>query len=271
MPIQLTRTVRFCLGPDGSLATDAPANNTFAAWPPMRGLGRYYELEVACVGDADPVTGYFMNIKRIDQVVREAGLPIIADAAADAEKSMQLGGLMQRLAAAINPQLDEAVRSVTLRLTPTYAIALETNMLDHVLISQQYEFSAAHRLHARQLNDDQNRRIFGKCNNPAGHGHNYRLEVTALCWITPGGQTLAAEDLDAIVDDAVIGKLDHKHLNVDVPQFADRNPSVEHIAQVVFEMLDEPVRKRGAILDQVRVWETSKTVCTYRRPVKSPG
>ncbi|QNN25272.1 hypothetical protein HED60_24320 [Planctomycetales bacterium ZRK34] len=271
MPIQLTRTVRFCLGPDGSLATDTPANNTFAAWPPMRGLGRYYELDVTCTGDADPATGYFMNIKRIDQVVRDAALPIVSDFAKDAEKADQLGALMQRIAAVIGPQLDDAVQNITLRLTPTYAITLETNMLDHVLITQQYEFSAAHRLHAGELSDEQNQRVFGKCNNPAGHGHNYRLEVTTLCWITPGGQTLAAEDLDAIVDEAVIQKLDHKHLNVDVPEFADRNPSVEHIAQAVFHMLDEPVRKRGAILDQIRVWETSKTVCTFRRPAESIG
>jgi 6-pyruvoyltetrahydropterin/6-carboxytetrahydropterin synthase len=237
----------------------------------MRGLGRYYELDVTCLGEADPVTGYFMNIKRIDEVVRDAALPIIADAAADAEKALELGALMQRLAATINPPLDDAVQTITLRLTPTHTIALETNMLDHVLISQQYEFSAAHRLHAGALSDDQNRRIFGKCNNPAGHGHNYRVEVTAQCPITPGGQTLAVEDLDAVVDEAVIEKLDHKHLNVDVPEFADRNPSVEHIAQVVFEMLDEPVRRRGAILDQVRVWETSKTVCTFRRHAKSSG
>src|SRR5690348_12545521 len=78
--LELTRTVRFCLNGDGTLATDSAASNTFAWWPAMRGLGRYYELEVTCRGEADPVTGYFMNIKRIDEVVRQAALPRVSEA-----------------------------------------------------------------------------------------------------------------------------------------------------------------------------------------------
>lgn len=268
MTLELSRTVRFTLGPDGSLASDAAASNTFAAWPPMRGLGRYYELEITCAGEADPVTGYFMNIKVIDAAVRQHALPIIAAAASDPAASMQLGALMRQIMAAIDEPLEHSVRRAALRLAPTLMIALERDMLDHVYISQQYEFSAAHRLHAGELSDEQNQRIFGKCNNPAGHGHNYRVEVTAACPITGDGSVLAVEDLDATVDAAVIEKLDHKHLNVDVPEFAKLNPSVEHIAKVIYDMLEQPVRQIGAVLDQVRVWETSKTVCTYRRAAK---
>ena len=72
--LELSRTVRFCVGHDGSMATDAPVANSFAAWPPMRGLGSYYELKVTCRGRADPRSGYFLNIKHIDQAVREGAL-----------------------------------------------------------------------------------------------------------------------------------------------------------------------------------------------------
>ncbi|MGB0768928.1 MAG: SDR family oxidoreductase, partial [Phycisphaeraceae bacterium] len=76
--LELSRTVRFCLSGDAAdLAT--PRDNTFSAWPAMRGLGRYYELDVTCVGEADPQTGYFINIKEIDQAVREAALPLLID------------------------------------------------------------------------------------------------------------------------------------------------------------------------------------------------
>jgi len=266
MPLELTRTVRFALNPDGSLAGDLPANNTFAAWPPMRGLGRYYELDVHCVGEADPATGYFMNIKVIDQAVRRHALPIIAEAAQDPQRAMQLGTLIRQVFDALQPELDEAVRRVNLRLSPTYQLALEADMLDHVSIKQQYDFSAAHRLHTDELSDEENQRVFGKCNNPAGHGHNYRVEITARCPITPGGQILSVEQLDQVVDECVIEKLDHKHLNVDVPAFAELNPSVEHIARVIYQMLEEPIGKVGAILQQVTVWETAKTSCTYAGP-----
>ena len=135
--------------------------------------------------------------------------------------------------------------------------------MDHVILRQQYEFSAAHRLHVPDFTDEQNQATFGKCNNPAGHGHNYRVEVAARCPVGADGTTVEPAELDAVVDREAIEKLDHKHLNVDVPEFADMNPSVEHIVKVVWEMLDGKLPGE-ATLDEVKVWETGKTVCAYR-------
>jgi 6-pyruvoyl tetrahydropterin synthase/QueD family protein len=210
MALQLSRTVRFCVNdpPAGSaVATDdGPRDNTFAAWPTMRGLGRYYELDVACRGEADPVTGYFINIKQIDRAVQ---------------------------------------------------------------IRQQYEFSAAHRLHVPGLSDEENRSVFGKCNNPAGHGHNYRLEVVVRVPIDDDGRTADAAAIDALVNEHAVERLDHKHLNTDVPEFAELNPSVENIVRVIWGMLDAPLAGLGGGLEELSVWETSKTVCTYRGPVSA--
>ena len=262
--LELSRTVRFCLsGEMGDLAS--PRDNTFSAWPAMRGLGRYYELAVTCRGEADPQTGYFINIKTIDQVVREHVLPALAEQIVDesAAATTPMGALMRRTHEAIDPPLNGTVSDVRLVLTPTLSLAIERNDMDHVIIRQQYEFSAAHRLHVPALSDDENRATFGKCNNPAGHGHNYRVEVSVRFPIDAQGRTLDPAELDAVVDREVIERLDHKHLNEDVPEFAGLNPSVEHIVKVVWQMLDGKL-PGGATLDEVKVWETGKTVCAYR-------
>lgn len=262
--LALSRTVRFCLSGDRS-DLQTPRDNTFSAWPAMRGLGRYYQLAVTCKGEADPDTGYFINIKQIDEVVRAHALPLILHRLSDERLAADtpMGRLMHDLLAAISPPLNHTADRITLVLTPFLQITAEAHDMDHVLIRQQYEFSAAHRLHVPSLSDEQNRAVFGKCNNPAGHGHNYRVEVAVRCTIDADGTTIQPAELDAVVDTQVIEKLDHKHLNQDVPQFADLNPSVEHIVKVVWSMLVGRL-PGSATLDEVRVWETGKTVCAYR-------
>ncbi len=265
--LELSRTVRFCVNdpPTGGASEDGRRDNTFAAWPAMRGLGRYYELDVTCRGDADPVTGYFINIKQIDRAVQEHGLGCFTEAIAE-PGGVAMGGLMRRLLGAIGPALRDTVVRAELKLTPTYGIAIRSEDMEHVLIRQMYEFSAAHRLHVPSLSESENREVFGKCNNPAGHGHNYRLEVVVRVPIDGVGRTAEAGALDALVNEHAVIKLDHKHLNSDVPQFAALNPSVENIVRVIWGMLDEPMNEAGWGLEELSVWETSKTVCTYRGP-----
>lgn len=262
--LELSRTVRFCLTGDAD-DMRSPRDNTFSAWPAMRGLGRYYELTVVCRGEADPQTGYFINIKKIDQAVRDHALPIMSERLRDecTARDTPMGTLMHRLLAAINPALAGSAIRLSLSLSPYLNITAEGQDMTRVILRQQYEFSAAHRLHVPALSDEANRDYFGKCNNPAGHGHNYRVEVAVACSIDDNGQTLEPAHLDAVVNQAVIEHLDHKHLNEDVPQFARLNPSVENIVKVIWSMLADKMPV-GVGLDEVRVWETGKTVCAYR-------
>ena len=141
--------------------------------------------------------------------------------------------------------------------------------MNELLIRQQYEFSASHRLHVPALSNERNRELFGKCNHPSGHGHNYTVEVSVRAGIDGSGHALAVGRLDELVDEALISKLDHKHLNLDVPVFATINPSVENIAVVAWEMLDPALKSAGASLHEVTVWETEKTAATYRGPIPS--
>ena len=274
--LELSRTVRMCVNEGtpigGNVEPAATArSNTFAAWPAMRGLGRYYEFVVTCRGEADPVTGYFINIKHIDTAVREEVLghleSVLAEPGND-PAAVSMGDLMQDLIDRLQPALDHSVVSLRLSLTPYFSIEIRSDTMDHVTVRQQFEFSAAHRLHVPNMSDEENQAIFGKCNNPAGHGHNYRLEVAVRCPIAPNGQAITCEEFDEVVDREAIQTLDHKHLNTDVPEFAELNPSVENIAKVIWEMLAKPVQHMGAMegaeLEEIRVWETGKTVCSYR-------
>lgn len=264
--IELSRTVRFCLNDTITPhAVQAGRHNTFSAWPPMQGLGRYYELDVLCRGEADPATGYFINIKHVDDAVRQRALPLMHKALqSQPDHDVPVAGLLADVLEALQPQLKDAVERVRLRLTPFLSVGLRRDDMAHVLIRQQYEFSAAHRLHVDTLSDEENRQVFGKCNNPAGHGHNYRLEVVVAAAAEGNGRLMQPHELDAIVDKACVQKLDHKHLNQDVPQFAELNPSVENIVKVAHDMLKSPLAEAGATLEEVSVWETSKTMCTYR-------
>ncbi|MCX5659721.1 MAG: 6-carboxytetrahydropterin synthase [Planctomycetota bacterium] len=269
--LELARTVRFCLDDPRHAGAPPPRHNAFSAWPPMRGLGRYYQLLVVCRGEADPLTGYFINITHIDEAVRQAVIPSLAAALADAASDAggtpgtPMGQLMRRLARAFPEPIGSALWRLGLDLSPHLSLHIGTADMDHVLLRQQFEFSAAHRLHVPQYSDEENRRIFGKCNNPAGHGHNYRLEVVVRSKIDAKGHVVPVEAVDALVDQAAVQKLDHKHLNIDVPQFAKLNPSVENIAKVIHDMLCAPLKEKlGVELAEVSVWETAKTVCTYR-------
>ncbi len=256
--VELERSIRFCLRSDGTLDSDAPKDNTHAAWPPMVGLGRYYEMHVLCVGPIDPCTGYFLNIKQIDQAVRDEALLLISAAAQRSEQA--LGPVLASAFNAVVKQLGPVVQRIRLALTPYFIVGLEQSNMNQLLISHRYEFAAAHRLHADSLSEEENVQVFGKCNNPSGHGHNYKVEVTVVVDVD---SPVGAGTLDAIVDRVVIERFDHKHLNIDTAEFAEMNPSVEHIARVCFELLADEVISVGQLVE-VKVWETDKTVCAYR-------
>jgi len=263
---ELNRTVRFCLNGPGDARAESSRSNSFSAWPAMRGLGRYYELHVLCFGEADPVTGYLVNIKHIDTAVRDHVLPWFGHCLESTPRpaDVPMGELMRQSLTRLKPHVAPHIEHLRLHLTPYHSLELRSRDMSHLIIRQQYEFSAAHRLHVPALSDAENRNVFGKCNNPSGHGHNYKLEVAVRAPIDEAGRVLLVEQLDELVDRVIIERLDHKHLNADVPEFAELNPSVEHIVRVIYQWLVEPVQQLGVTLDACSVWETGKTVCTYR-------
>ncbi len=263
--LELSRTVRFFLN-DPSVEDVPAAHNTFAAWPPPRGLGRFYQLHVRCAGEADTVTGLFINIRRIDQAVREHGLKCLRSALSNEASSntMAMGGLLTAMIQALQPPLDSTVHELRLDLSPYHSLAIRSTDMDHVILTQQYEFAAGHRLQVAQFSEHRNQELFGSCHQPSGHGHNYRVDVTVCAPMQDDGSIIHIDQIDALVNECVTRKLDHKNLNTDVPEFSSLNPSVENITKVIFGMLVDRIAELGVKLEAVSVWETSKTVCTYR-------
>ena len=126
-------------------------------------------------------------------------------------------------------------------------------------LSCQFEFAAAHRLNDPDLTAEENLALFGKCNRPNGHGHNYRLEVAVL---PPHGPLFGMADLERVVAGPVLDRFDHRNLNVDCAEFATLNPTVENIAAVCFDLLRPMLAEEGVTLQRVTVWETAKTSAT---------
>lgn len=124
-----------------------------------------------------------------------------------------------------------------------------------VYLTRRYRFSAAHRLHAAGLSPEENARLYGKCNNPHGHGHNYTLEVTVAGEPDPvTGMVLDLKDLKDILEREVMRRMDHRFLNYEVPELAGQIPTCENIARVIWNLLD-PQIKQGR-LHRVRLYET---------------
>ena len=267
--VELTRCIRFCL--NAQSGQDSGKYNTFSAWPAMQGLGRYYELSVTCQGEPDPQTGYFLNIKEIDTAVREHVLPYLLTRIGDQTNTsaIAMGHLMQEIITRLQLPLDQSVIRVQLALTPFYKLQIRSSNMSEVVLRQQYDFAAAHRLHVAKLSDEQNQQIFGKCNNPSGHGHNYQFEVAVRCPIDAKGHINTVAVIDEVVDRVILVPLDHKHLNEDVPVFKNLNPSVENIAKVIYDWLVGPMKEMNLNLQVVSVWETNKTRCTYPAGVLS--
>ena len=136
-----------------------------------------------------------------------------------------------------------------------------------IRLTRRYEFPAAHVLASDALSDAENDRIFGKCANPNGHGHNYRVEVTLTGTLDPKtGQLIAIDQLDAIFDEAVGEPFSHRMLN-ELDAFAGLVPTAENIARVVHAAL-EPllIDRTRARLAQVRIVETGSNSFEYGEP-----
>ena len=112
-----------------------------------------------------------------------------------------------------------------------------------VTVSRKAHFNAAHRLYKKDWSDEKNDLVFGKCNNPNFHGHNYELTVSVTGKINPDtGYVIDIKDLADIILEEVEKPFDHKNLNLDVPEFSDVNPTAENIAVVIWNKM----RKRIA-------------------------
>ncbi len=247
-----------------------PVTNSWGGWPSAVGIAPYLVLRIVVSGMPDPVTGYLVNIQELDTLLRRDAIPAAARRLSASGVRLTGEQLVKDVHDEVAAQIAGGelgarrlkLESLRLWTTPYLSYSVVAGVGDMVELTQCFEFSASHRLHVPRVSDEENRRVFGKCNNPQGHGHNYQIEVTVAGEVSPKtGAVLPLPEFESIVKREVIDRFDHKHLNTDVAEFRDLNPSVENIARRIWELLDGKVSP--ARLHRVRVWETAKTYAEY--------
>ena len=131
----------------------------------------------------------------------------------------------------------------------------------HIELGRRYRFAASHRLHSAQLSEQENQRIYGKCNNAYGHGHNYIVEVRFSGPIDPAtGMIVNLADLDIYVNEKVIEPFDHRSLQDEVPAFRSVVPTTENLCKEIFGRLKSFPKAK---LEGVRIEETSNNSFEY--------
>jgi len=131
-----------------------------------------------------------------------------------------------------------------------------------VTVTRRLRFSAAHRLHNPALSPEENRTLFGRDNNPGGHGHNYVLEVSVTGQIDDRtGYVIDLGSLKRIVEEEILDQVDHRHMNADVPFLRDVNPTCENVVVAFWRVLEPRVRPGRLI--RLRLHETENNYVEY--------
>jgi len=131
----------------------------------------------------------------------------------------------------------------------------------NIHLTRRYRFPASHRLHTPAISEEENYTIFGKCNNPHGHGHNYALEVTVSGPVDPvTGMVISLEELDPLVNETIVERYDHTDLN-SLPEFKNVVPTTENLCKAIYKRLS--MKFTGIKLEQVRIEETRKNSFAY--------
>lgn len=229
------------------------------------GHGHDYVLEVMVRGKLDERSGIVVNITDIDQVVKKHIEQHLDGKFLNREHPYFQNRIptTENLANYLWETFDGQISNCELhkiRLHENHYLYSEKGHGSMIQLTRKYHFCAAHRLHSDLLTEEENIEIFGKCNNPNGHGHNYYLGVTVNGRpdeVT--GMVMNLAELDDIVNRIVINKFDHKHLNLDTEEFRDLNPTSDVMVMVLWNMLAPYLPK----LYKIGLWETEKNYFEY--------
>lgn len=131
-----------------------------------------------------------------------------------------------------------------------------------VSVFRREHFNAAHRLHNSNWSDEKNSKVFGKCNNPNFHGHNYELEVKVTGEIDPEtGYVVDMKVLSDIIKSNILDRFDHRNLNLDTSEFKTLNPTAENIAVVIYQLLREKIETSLDV--KIKLYETERNYVEY--------
>ena len=229
--------------------------------------GHDYVLNVYYGGEIDPRDGMIVNLSDLKPVIAQATGPLDGKFLdREVEHFQHVRPTCENLVNFLWEHLPTRMGAGVLArvcLEENARLRVQKIRLDEnrtqMKLTRSYEFAAAHRLHVPSMPDEDNSSLYGKCNNPHGHGHNYGLEVTIEG--EPNAQTgaiISSGELDEIVDREVFERFDHKHLNEDCPEFETLVPTSENLARVIFEILQRKLDGNGRRLSKIGLHETQK-------------
>lgn len=134
--------------------------------------------------------------------------------------------------------------------------------MNEITVIRKEHFNAAHRLHNNKWSDEKNIEIFGKCNNPNYHGHNYDLDVMVTGEInSETGYLIDMKILSDINKSEVLNYMDHKNLNLDISEFKELNPTAENIAIIIYNRINHKINSNLKL--KIRLYETQRNIVEY--------
>ena len=263
----LSRQIRFAIDPFS--ASSQTGANSYCAKPTADGLAFFFSLWIQLKGSADKDTGFVINVSDIDKIIRQKAIVIFEDfiktrrLAVAGTATKNFGQLLSKIWKTIEKDFKNMkINSLTLELMPARKLAIKERSGKMLYFSEKFEFSASHTLWNKKFSEKENFKIFGKCANKQGHGHNYIVEVTIKKTRLAPAPVAGVQSFEDTVDKHFIQLVDHKNLNDDVKYFKKTNPTVENIAQFAFKCLKD--KFKPAKLDCITVWENDRTFCTFR-------
>jgi 6-pyruvoyltetrahydropterin/6-carboxytetrahydropterin synthase len=229
-------------------------------------------------GKINTDSGIVVNIKDIDQILKKYINSEFDGSILDADipEFKRLHPTPENIARAVWRRLLDKIppgarlESVSIAPNPLHLACTTRKRLGNDIMhttTRTYDFSASHRLNSDSLTAEENQALFGKCNRVNGHGHNYDVEVTVSGLPDDiSGQLVDLDVLDVIVDEEVITPYDHRHLNYDVSDYQNLNPTSENVTKVIWDKLERRVnaiRPGKATLYRVAVRETPRNYFEY--------
>ncbi len=261
----LSRQIRFSVDPFSS--DQALGYNSYASKPCGEGLSFYFALWVDLKSELNPDTGFVINVSEIDKVVRQKVFPIFKQAVSTAMSQGRLVSLPDMIVTLKScfkeigaSFMTQRLVRLQLELNPFRRISIQTEEAEMFTFSEKFEFAAMHQLWNERFDEKKNFELFGKCANPAGHGHNYILEVSVSRPVDSTGDGGVC-DLENVVEENFLKLVDHKNLNVDVEGFESLNPTVENLAFFAWKKLEG--KFEASKLVKITIWENDRTFCSY--------
>jgi len=262
----MTRKIGFSSGHRYWFANRSAEDNReiFGPWASPYNHGHNYVLDVTVEGEVNEESGMIVNIKDIDAVVKKQVVPQFANRSINDEipHFATVAPCLENLLTYLWSEIERSsmpteVNLTHIRLEEMPSLFGEFDGMK-ITITRTYEFAASHRLHVPAYSDARNVELFGKCNNEAGHGHNYLLEVTVSG--TPDdvtGMICDIDEVDKVVNHEVVDRYDHKNFNEDIEEFRGLPTTSEFVVRMIYNRLQN---KLPATLERVRLHETARNI-----------